>query len=117
MNKGRAGASREVTQVVHPDDLDVDGCIDVIEKAKLEEGSKLEQLCWDNGIRPTENGLNRILERFSDLVKDHLEIADIARLQGRLKAPKPLLEEKSTTWQRLLKAREVEALLSVPWLA
>ena len=108
MNKGRAGASREIPQVVHPDDLDVDGCIDVIDKAKLEEGRKLEQLCWDNGFRPTENGLNRILERFSDLVKDHLEIADVARVQGRLKAPKPALDEKSTTWQRLLGAKQEE---------
>ncbi|WP_413440214.1 tyrosine-type recombinase/integrase [Synechococcus sp. MIT S1220] len=90
------------------DDLDVDGGIYVIDKAKLEEGRKLEHLCWDNGFRPTENGLNRILERFSDLVKDHMEIADVARVQGRLKAPKPALEEKSTTWQRLLGAKEVE---------
>ena len=89
-------------------DLDVDGGIYVIDKANLEEGRKLEQLCWDNGFRPTENGLNRILERFSDLVKDHLEIADVARVQGRLIAPKPSLEEKSTTWQRLLEAKKEE---------
>jgi integrase len=91
-------------------DLDVEGRIYGIEKKRLEEGEKIEKLCWDNGFRPDEVALDRILTRFSVLVEDHLEVADLARKQGRMKAPKPVLPEKSTTWASLLKAKEEEGI-------
>ena len=75
-----------------------------------EEARKLESLCWDNGFRPDDKGLNHIQRQFSRLIEEHLEKAVDARQRGRLKAPKPSFESKSTTWATLLQAKEEEGI-------
>lgn len=80
-----------------------------IRAEELEEHSrKLEQLCWDNGFRPTDSGLNLISRRFARLVANHLETAVEARRSGQLRPPKPVLKQRSISWERLLKAKEDE---------
>ena len=69
-----------------------------------EEAKKLERLCWDNGFRPNDTALNQISRHFAKLIEGHLNVALDARQRGRLKAPKPSLQERSTSWQALLKA-------------
>ena len=68
-----------------------------------EEPRKLETLCWDNGFRHDDNGLNHIERQFSRLIEEHLDQAVDARQRGRLKAPKPSFEAKSTSRATLLK--------------
>lgn len=73
-----------------------------------DQARKIEQLCWDNGFRPTDAGLNMISRRFAGLVAGHLETAIDARRGGQLRPPKPVLEQRSLSWERLLKAKEDE---------
>jgi len=77
-----------------------------------EEAKKLEQLCWDNGFRPNDKALNQVSRHFARLIQEHIDVALDARSRGRLKAPKPSFEERSTTWEALLKAKEEEGIAS-----
>ena len=75
-----------------------------------EQARKIEQLCWDNGFRPNEAGMNVIARRFARLVSDHADIAIDRRQRGELKPPKPSLNHRSISWQGLLKAKEEEGI-------
>ena len=75
-----------------------------------EQARKIEQLCWDNGFRPNEAGMNVIVRRFARLVSDHADIAIDRRQRGELKPPKPSLNHRSISWQGLLKAKEEEGI-------
>ena len=72
------------------------------------EARKIEQLCWNSGHRPSENQLDQITVRFSELVQEHLKEAMSERNKGSFEPPKPKLERTGASWQQLIEAKKAE---------
>ena len=110
MRQRGSGGLVVMTDVVGSDGWPVQRSRPIQPEELEEEAEKLHALCWENGFRPNEDGLGLIIKHFSRLIEGHLDKAVDARKQGRIRPPKPAFEERSTTWQGLLKAKEEEGI-------